>query len=177
MNLKTYINQDRIEYFPFLSKAYIIDWLLRPDEYWVRRYLRALRSEEYFAFVKPNKLLMYYYRRKKNILASRLGFFVTAGTIGPGLKIYHYGHIFIHPHAKIGENFTIHSSCLVGSNGKLPDIPPTIGDNVDIGVNAQVLGGITIADGVKIGAGAIVTKSILEPNVTVVGIPARVIGE
>ena len=50
-----------------------------------------------------------------------------------------------------------------------------IGDNVDIGQNAQILGGITVADGVRIGAGAIVTKSILIPDVTVVGIPAKVI--
>ena len=47
--------------------------------------------------------------------------------------------------------------------------------HVDIGQNAQILGGIYIADGVKIGAGAVVTKSVLVPGVTVVGVPARIV--
>jgi len=46
-----------------------------------------------------------------------------------------------------------------------------------IGQNAQILGGITIADGVKLGAGAVVTKSVVEPGVTVVGIPARIVSK
>ena len=46
---------------------------------------------------------------------------------------------------------------------------------MDIGQNAQILGGITIADGVSIGAGAVVTKSVLIPGVVVAGVPARII--
>ena len=65
-------------------------------------------------------------------------------------------------------------SC-IGSKGTFPDDSPVIGNNVDIGQNAQILGGIYIADGVKIGAGAVVTKSVLVPGVTVVGVPARIV--
>lgn len=115
--------------------------------------------------------------RRKNVLGSRLGFFVAAGCFGWGLRIYHYGSIIVNPKSRIGNNCTIHGNCCIGNKGTRPDDSPTIGNNVDIGQNAQILGNITIADGVKIGAGAIVTKSILEPNVTVVGIPARVIRE
>jgi serine O-acetyltransferase len=43
---------------------------------------------------------------------------------------------------------------------------------VDIGVGAMVIGNITIADDCVIGAGAVVTKSCLEPGTILVGVPA-----
>ncbi|WP_205941096.1 serine O-acetyltransferase [Albibacterium indicum] len=164
-----------MEYLPSLSKAYLMDWLLKSEQYWLRLYVRTLRKEEYYTFHQPNKLLKYFYQRRKNILGRKLGFFIASGNFDLGLKIYHYGSIIIHPDAKIGKNCTIHGNCCIGSKGTFPDEAPIIGDNVDIGQGAQVLGGITIANGVKIGAGAIVVKSVTELNVTVVGIPGRVI--
>ena len=50
---------------------------------------------------------------------------------------------------------------------------PRIGNNVDMGVGAKVLGGIPIADDIKIGANAVVTKSFNEAGITIVGIPAH----
>ncbi|WP_222867751.1 serine O-acetyltransferase [Sphingobacterium phlebotomi] len=170
----SYIQTDGY-YFPSVwTSTYWIEWFLKSEQYYIRTYIKYLRSEEYYTLVKPVKLLKYYYQRKKNILGSRLGFFVHARNFGTGLKIYHYGSVIVHPKAKIGKNCTIHGNCCIGSKGGFPDLPPQIGDNVDIGQDAQILGDIIVADGVKIGAGAIVTRSIVEPNVTVVGIPARV---
>ncbi|MEN5130517.1 hypothetical protein [Elizabethkingia anophelis] len=108
-------------------------------------------------------------------MGRKLGFFIAAGCFDQGLRIYHYGSIIINPKAKVGKNCTIHGNCCIGSKGSFPDDSPVIGDNVDIGQGAQILGGITIANGVKIGAGSIVTKSVLEQNVTVVGIPGKVL--
>src|SRR5690606_21577074 len=153
------------------SWAYYVEWFLKSEQYYIRTYVRYLRSEEYYTFIKPNKLRKYYYQRKKNILGSRLGFFIHAGNFKSGLKLFHYGSIVVHPKAKIGRNCTLHGNCCIGSKGGYPDTSPNIGDDVDIGQGAQILGGITIADGVKVGAGAVVTKSILEAHVTVIGIP------
>ncbi|PRD48307.1 serine acetyltransferase [Sphingobacterium haloxyli] len=173
--LREYAYVDGITYLSMFSKNYWVDRWLKTEQYWIRKFVVNLRKEEYYTSIKPYKLLKYYYQRKKNIWGSRLGFFIHAGNFGSGLKIYHYGSVIVHPKAKIGKNCTLHGNCCIGSKGGFPDIPPQIGDNVDIGQGAQILGDITIADGVKIGAGAIVTKSVLEPGVTVVGIPARVI--
>lgn len=175
MNLKDYVSSDRINNFSGFSKSYLLDYLLKPEQYWIGKYVRTLRKEEFYTFYRRNKLLRYYYLRKKNILDRKLGFFIGAGCFGPGLKIYHYGSVIVNPKSRIGKNCTIHGNCCIGSKGGIPDDSPVIGDNVDIGQNAQILGGITVADGVRIGAGAIVTKSILIPGVTVVGIPAKVI--
>lgn len=175
MHLQKWINSDRMDYFPSRSKGAFVDWLLQSEQYWLRRFVKALRMEEYYTFLKPNKFFQYYYARKKNRLGRKLGFYIPAGCFDSGLKIYHYGSIIINPKTRIGKNCTIHGNCCLGSKGGLPDDAPTIGDNVDIGQGAQVLGGIVIADGVRIGAGAIVTKSILEKGVVVVGVPARII--
>ena len=52
------------------------------------------------------------------------------------------------------------------------DDAPTIGNNVEIGFGAVIIGKI-IADGIKIGANSVVTKSFLEPNITIAGVPAK----
>ena len=175
VTLKEYLNSDRIDYFPFGSKGYIMDWLLRTEQYWIRRYIHALRKEEFYMNYKRNKILQYYFSRKKNLLGIRLGFFINAGCFDIGFKIWLYTPVILIPKSRIGKNCTIHGNCCIGSKGTFPDDSPVIGNNVDIGQNAQILGGIYIADGVKIGAGAVVTKSVLVPGVTVVGVPARIV--
>ena len=87
----------------------------------------------------------------------------------------HFGSVIVNPKARIGKNCKIHGNCCIGSDGGYPDASPVIGDNVDIGQGAQILGGIKVADDVRIGAGAVVVKDILTKGVTVVGIPARII--
>lgn len=177
VSLSMYMKQDRVSYPVFGSKSAIIDFLLQTEQYCISRYLRLLRAEEYYTFVKPSKLIKYYYRRKRNILGAKLGFIIHPENFQKGLKIYHYGSIIIHPDARIGENCTLHGNCCIGSNGGYPDYAPIIGDNVDIGQGAQILGGIKIANNVKIGAGAVVVKDVLEEGVTVIGIPGKIISK
>lgn len=174
MSLKKYISQDRTANYTFFSKDHLVDWLLQSEQYLIRRYLRLLRAEEYYTFIRPRKWMKYYYQRQKNILGSRLGFFIHAGNFGAGLKLYHYGSVIVHPKAKIGKNCTLHGNCCIGSKGTYPDDSPSIGDHVDIGQGAQVLGGIRIADGVRIGAGSIVTRSELTVGTTLIGVPAKI---
>ena len=53
---------------------------------------------------------------------------------------------------------------------------PTIGNNVVMGTGAVALGSIAIGDGVQVGAGSVVVKSV-PPGATVVGIPGRITGD
>ena len=156
-------------------KEILLEWLIRPERYYIRRYLRFLRKEEVFTFNAPNKLLAFWYKARKNRLGSRLGFIISAGCFGEGLQLEHYGSVIVNPKARIGKNCKIHGNCCIGSDGGYPDDSPVLGDNVDIGQGAQILGGIKVADDVRIGAGAVVVKDILTKGVTVVGIPARII--
>ena len=54
------------------------------------------------------------------------------------------------------------------------DLPIHIGENVWLGANVTVLGGVTIGDNAVIAAGAVVTKNI-PPNTVAAGVPARVV--
>ncbi len=153
------------------AKEHLMEWLIRPERYYINKYLRYLRKEEKYMFTRPAKLLAFWYRGKKNRLGSRLGFIISAGCFGEGLVIEHYGSIIVNPKSRIGRDCKIHGNCCIGSTGGYPDDSPVIGDHVDIGQNAQILGGIRIADNVKIGAGAVVVKDVLTPGVTVIGVP------
>jgi len=51
---------------------------------------------------------------------------------------------------------------------------PTLGNNVVVGVGAQLIGAITIGDNTKVGAGSVVINSV-PANATVVGVPGRVV--
>ena len=151
-------------------KERILECLIRPESFYINRYIRFLRHEE-TAF----GLMRYWYKSRKNRLGSRLGFIISAGCFGEGLKLEHYGSVIVNPKARIGKNCTIHGNCCIGSDGGYPDDSPVIGDNVDIGQFAQIIGGIRIADNVRMGAGAVVVKDVLTPGVTVVGVPAHIV--
>lgn len=158
-------------------KEKILEWWIRPEKYYIKRYIRFLRKEEKYTFQKRNKLLCFWYRGRKNRLGSRLGFIISAGSFGENLHLEHFGSVIVNPKARIGSNCTIHGNCCIGSNGGYPDDSPLIGNNVDIGQNAQILGGIRVANNVRIGAGAVVVKDVLIPGVTVVGVPAKEISK
>ena len=54
---------------------------------------------------------------------------------------------------------------------------PILGDNVYIGPGAKLFGKITIADNISIGANAVVTKSFEQENISIAGVPAKIISE
>ena len=96
-----------------------------------------------------------------------------SATIGPGLRIYHFGNIFVHPAATIGANCTLRQGVTIGN--RHADGPvPVIEDDVDFGAYAQVLGGVRIGQGAKIGAMSVVLQDV-PPGATAVGVPARII--
>ena len=97
---------------------------------------------------------------------------VTA-IIGPGLRIFHFGNIFIHGRAVIGANCTLRQGVTIGCIGD--DGPaPTVGDNVEFGAYAQALGAIHIGDNAKIGAMSLVLSSVPSGH-SAVGVPARIV--
>jgi len=151
---------------------YLTSMITHEDNYLIWRYLCFLRREE----AASSKLTAYYWRRRKNDLGARLGIIIYAGCCGKGLRIWHYGSTIISGDARIGENCVFHGQACIGNDGS-GTAAPVIGNNVDIGVGAKIIGDITIADGVRIGAGAVVTRSCHTPGATLVGVPAKILPE
>lgn len=62
--------------------------------------------------------------------------------IGVGFRIIHFGYIVIHPEIIVGRNFNISQGVTLGHAEGVKVASPKIGDNVSIGPNAVVAGGI-----------------------------------
>ncbi|HVJ21982.1 MAG TPA: serine acetyltransferase [Polyangiaceae bacterium] len=91
---------------------------------------------------------------------------------GPGFVLFHAGGVVINGRVRGGENVHLQHEVTLGDNGY--GETPVLGSNVLIGAGAKVLGSIAVGDGARIGANAVVVKNV-EPNTTVVGIPARAV--
>jgi serine O-acetyltransferase len=78
--------------------------------------------------------------------------------------------------AVIGNDVSmLHGVTLGGTGKETGDRHPKVGDGVLLGAGAKILGNIRIGQGSKVGAGSVVLADVPD-HVTVVGVPARIVG-
>ncbi len=172
---------DKVSYKYYIErdlKAYELKKLSLYNYLWMDtvRFQLRMRKIEYLhnkrrknIFLKIQLIFLEFLNHQ---LAVKLGFSIPKNVFGAGLCIVHYGTIVVSSKAKIGENCRIHPSTSIGEyNGT-----PTIGNNVYIGPGAKLFGEIKIGNNVAIGANAVVNSDIPD-NVTVGGIPAKIISK
>ncbi|MBM3140008.1 MAG: serine O-acetyltransferase [Chloroflexi bacterium] len=114
-------------------------------------------------------------------LISHLGRFLTGIEIHPGAQI---GRRFFIDHGMgvvIGETTVIGDDChlfqgvtLGGTSTRREKRHPTLEHGVVVGAGAKIIGAVTIGEGSRIGAGAVVVSSV-PPHATVVGVPGHVV--
>lgn len=172
-NLKFYLKCDSLALHRKYSKPRFIH-----DNIW--KYQILLRKCEYYENCGTGFLDRFIYKVLKlrfTVLGQFLGFSIPLNVFGPGLCIEHYGAIVVNQSARVGENCRIHEGTTIGANGLFSNKAPILGDNCYIATGAKIIGDIKIADGIVIGANAVVTKSFMEPNITIGGVPARKISD
>jgi serine O-acetyltransferase len=99
-----------------------------------------------------------------------------AARLGKGIFLDHATGLVVGETAVIGDDVSILHGVTLGGTGKENgDRHPKIGSGVLIGAGATVLGNIKIGKCSRIAAGSLVVKEIPN-NVTVAGVPARIIG-
>jgi serine O-acetyltransferase len=91
--------------------------------------------------------------------------------IGRNFVIDHFGGIVVSGYARFGNDCRIRNGVVVGLSRVEDPCAPIIGDNVDIGAGAKILGPITIGNNVLIGANAVVVRDVPD-NSLAVGVPA-----
>lgn len=91
--------------------------------------------------------------------------------IGRNFVIDHFGGIVISGYAKFGDNCRIRNGVVVGLRRVDEPCAPVIGNNVDIGSGAKVLGPIHIGNNVVIGANAVVIRDVPDNSIAA-GVPA-----
>lgn len=95
--------------------------------------------------------------------------------IGSSLFIDHGMGVVIGETAEIGDDVTMyHGVTLGGTSLNKGKRHPTIGDRVTIGAGAKVLGNIYVGSDSRIGANAVVVKTVPE-NSVVIGVPGQIV--
>jgi serine O-acetyltransferase len=157
--------------------------------------IKRYKNEVGFVFYEPSIIIVFFFRLRKwlyskniiikiipAIIVEPLYFFLTllfgihlpkSCEIGPGLIIHHFGGIVINHKTRIGANCTLRHNVTIGNRKTHNDVP-IIGDNVNIGVGAVILGDIKVGNNVSIGANAVVLIDVPD-NCIAVGNPARII--
>lgn len=132
-------------------------------------YMVLLRKEEYYNNVNNTILrgiMKLFYKFRRNRLGELLGFSISPNCLGKGVRLAHYGSIVINSSSRVGDYSIVHSCVNIAGNTH-------IGKNVYIGPGAKIFANLIIADHVRIGANAVVTKSVLSPSETLIGVPAK----
>jgi UDP-perosamine 4-acetyltransferase len=115
---------------------------------------------------------------------SRFAMISTTASCGDGVHLLP-GSV-VNAATEVGDGTIVNTNASIDHDGRIGafvHVAPgaaigggvTIGDLAFVGIGARILPGLTIGAGARIGAGAVVIDDV-EPGVTVVGVPARVIG-
>lgn len=98
---------------------------------------------------------------------------ILEGFLGPGTRLG--SHNVIRASGFVGHDSIVGDYCFIGPNVSLCG-DTRLGSGTFIGAGATVLPHLSIGPGATVGAGAVVTRDVL-PGDTVVGVPAKSIGE
>lgn len=97
--------------------------------------------------------------------------------LGKALFFDHGTGIVIGATAVIGDDVSLMQDVTLGGTGKeKEDRHPKIGRGVLIGAGAKILGNIPVGHCSRVAAGSVVLQAV-PPNVTVAGVPARIVGK
>lgn len=138
-----------------------------------------LRYMIYFRYAQStkSKVVKLFCDYKLYRLSRKYGIEIKSNTkIGEGFVMCHPYNITISPYAEIGRNVNIMKGATIGLSGGKRKGAPKIGDCVYIGLNASIVGGITIGDDVMIAPNAFVNQDVPSHSI-VIGNPCKIISK
>lgn len=156
------------------------DWIAH-DKDWTRPGFRALAFYRFgvWRMGVSNKILraplsiLYraLYRFARNVYGIEIPY---SAEIGQNVVFEHQGGIVIHGDTKIGDGCIIRQGVTLGNRYmEDPFSAPRLGENVNVGAGAKILGAVVIGDNAAIGANAVVLDDVPADHIAV-GIPATI---
>lgn len=135
--------------------------------------LESFRVAHWLWTEKRMPLAMYLRSRIAEVFAVDMH---PAARIGKGIFIDHATGVVIGETAVVGDDVSLLHEVTLGGTGKeTGDRHPKVENGVLIGAGAKILGNVRIGRGSKVGAGSVVLCDV-PPHVTVVGVPAKIVG-
>jgi serine O-acetyltransferase len=157
------------------------DWIAHGRD-WTKPGFRAVAVQRFGVWrmkVEPKLLraplsILYrsLYRKIRNTYGIDLPYSVK---LGRRVVIEHQSAIIIHGSCTIGDDCIIRQGVTLGN--RYLDKPlesPQLGDRVNVGAGAKILGKVNLGDDVNIGANAVVLSDV-PAGKTAVGIPAKIL--
>lgn len=159
-NFKELYCSDMYRYEPSCARGYV-----RKFSYYFRK-----------ASTCGNKVIQLYYRFRFRSVCNKHGIEISWRTmIGKGFYICHPYNITINEKSILGSNINIHKGVTIGQENRgSRKGTPTIGNQVWIGVNATIVGNITIGDDVLVAPNTYVNCNVPSHSI-VIGNPCRII--
>jgi serine O-acetyltransferase len=97
--------------------------------------------------------------------------------LGRRVRIWHHGSIVINARS-VGNDVHLRQNTTIGPvytrDANRPECLPVLGDRVDIGAGACVLGGVSVGIGAIVGANSVVVDDV-PSGATAFGVPARIL--
>lgn len=177
--LRYYIHEDaKANRMDCSTIRYWLRLMVGSESAHVYKYLKILRHCEYHSNNHNviNKLLYHFYKIKLHRLGLKLNIRIPENICGYGLSIVHIagcGGCLVNA-KKVGNYCKLQTGVLLGNKNHSEEEKPTIGDYVEFGPGAKVLGKVIIGDNCFIAANAVVVKDVA-PNSIVGGVPAKYI--
>ncbi len=122
--------------------------------------------------------LSFLYRRLFIRIRNRYGIEVPfSAQLGRRVTLEHSHSIVIHGNSVIGNDCYIRQGCTLGNKSlDAPFDAPIVGDRVNLGAGAKLLGKVIVGDDATIGANAVVVKHV-PAGAVAIGIPARILSK
>ena len=153
-------------------RAYNADWTAQG--FWVMLIYRFGRWRYGVRPVFVRKICSFIYKLLFKFIQIITGIELPCeAEVGDNFVIDHFGGIIVSGYAKFGDNCRIRNGVTIGLRRIEEKFAPMIGNNVDVGAGAKLLGPITIGDNVIIGANAVVLCDV-PANSIAVGVPATI---
>ncbi len=185
--LKKLLNEEKKLYLGSTGKKIKQMKKSRHKRYFIFMYLYYFRLCQYYKAVKKDRNASYfkkffsgymfrYYNKLRNIYSYKSGVEIGLNSkIGKYCDVWHSGVVI---NGIVGDNCVFHGNNTLGNKGiSKENLQPVIGNNVDIGAGAVIIGDVTIADNCIIGAGSVVTKSFPENGSVIAGVPGKILNQ